>query len=83
MDCFIRPVSSWKQQVQTLYVLGTDDLFHPHVCTLCLSISRYRWLVNMWTAYGGRKDLAAISLQRQTMKVTYKFVVFSLLKTDQ
>ena len=31
--------------------------------------ARYRWLVNMWTAYGGRKDLAAISLQRQTMRV--------------
>ena len=31
--------------------------------------ARYRWLVNMWTVYGGRKDLAAISLQRQTMRV--------------
>ena len=37
--------------------------------------ARYRWLVNMWTAYGGRKDLAAISLQRQTMRVDIKFVL--------
>ena len=36
--------------------------------------ARYRWLVNMWTAYGGRKDLAAISLQRQTMRVHKTFV---------
>ena len=37
--------------------------------------ARYRWLVNMWTAYGGRKDLAAISLQRQTMREDYIFVL--------
>ena len=37
--------------------------------------ARYRWLVNMWTAYGGRKDLAAISLQRQTMRVDLTFVL--------
>ena len=37
--------------------------------------ARYRWLVNMWTAYGGRKDLAAISLQRQTMRVDKTFVL--------
>ena len=30
---------------------------------------RYRWLVNMWLAYGGRDDIVAISLQKQTMKV--------------
>lgn len=29
---------------------------------------KYRWLVNMWLAYGGRDDIAAISLQKQTMK---------------
>ena len=33
------------------------------------SHSRYRWLVNMWLAYGGRDDVAAISLQKQTMRV--------------
>ena len=37
--------------------------------------ARYRWLVNMWTVYGGRKDLAAISLQRQTMRVDKTFVL--------
>ena len=34
---------------------------------------RYRWLVNMWLAYGGREDLAAISLQRQTVQVLYRY----------
>ena len=43
---------------------------------LYINIFRYRWLVNMWTAYGGRKDLAAISLQRQTMKVTLQVCCF-------
>ena len=70
--------------VETFKHFGTDGLLHPtskfweatSLNIVCfrytvhyISISRYRWLVNMWTVYGGRKDLAAISLQRQTMKV--------------
>ena len=38
-------------------------------CTVQVSPHWYRWLVNMWLAYGGRQDLAGISLQKQTVSV--------------
>ena len=42
---------------------------HVGMLDVHCSLPRYRWLVNMWLAYGGRDDIAAISLQKQTMKV--------------
>jgi len=52
--------NAWKPKERELAVILEDDAE--------VSVHWYRWLANMWLAYGGRDDIAAISLQKQTMK---------------